>query len=561
MSRIPSNTDQFLQGVALGTQNLGLASQNQRAKMDYSLAQQQMGLERQRMAQQGQQFQQGLAAETANAEMMQQGRERMQQRELAQQGTQFDQTMQFNREQNQIERMISMRMKQIDMDLMRNEQETAAMADNDPRLQAARAKRLQLKRQGYELQELMASTQAGLGMAQGVRNDRLQEAEATVSQYQEAVNQRAAMARDAVRSGFDYAVTKDALEGGFLNEAQRYNEAIDLEIAKAQSTGDFSTLMQYMTGQKTFTTGTAHYGMMVMLDNVKAYFTGQGSPELAAKRASDFIKNGGAMASQVLDNAIRLNESAFGLEGPEKDAAARAVSEIVSYATIMTGLEPRFRGTGNTAELRQKIAQNVGKLRQYGMGDEQISALFEGLEDLGAQRPQLLAQYQERDPDVNQAKLLETSLDGVSRIQDMIEGVLSDDKLMKPVGGRLADISKFNMVNAIKKAQLAYGTTQDSAQMMGLMEELQGLGMGRQEIEAVASRLIEADPNLKFLRPEEYANFLEALGRRGTNIGLEAETTAEDIGQLQGQVVAEGRLRGLSEAEQRLADLAGLIGG
>jgi hypothetical protein len=227
----------------------------------------------------------------------------------------------------------------------------------------------------------------------------------------------------------------------------------------------------------------------------------------------------------------------------------------------MTGLEPRFRGTGNTAELRQKIAQNVGKLRQYGMGDEQISALFEGLEDLGAQRPQLLAQYQERDPDVNQAKLLETSLDGVSRIQDMIEGVLSDDKLMKPVGGRLADISKFNMVNAIKKAQLAYGTTQDSAQMMGLMEELQGLGMGRQEIEAVASRLIEADPNLKFLRPEEYANFLEALGRRGTNIGLEAETTAEDIGQLQGQVVAEGRLRGLSEAEQRLADLAGLIGG
>lgn len=561
MSSIPSNTEQFLQGIALGAQNLGLASQNQRAKMDYNLAQQQMGLERQRMAQQGQQFQQGLAAETANAEMLQQGRERMQQRELGQQQLQFDENMRYNQEQNQIERMIALRMKQIDMDLLRNEQETAAMADNDPRLQAARAKRLQLKRQGYELQELMASTQTGLGMAQGVRNDRLQEAEATVTQYQEAVNQRAAMARDAVRSGFDYAVTQDALEGGFLNEAQRYNEAIDLEIAKAQSTGDFSTLMQYMTGQKTFTTGTTHYGMLVLLDNVRAYFTGQGSPELAAKRASDFMKNGGAMASQVLDNAIRLNESAFGLEGPEREAAARAVSEIVSYATIMTGLDPRVRGTGNTADLKQKIAQNVGKLRQYGMGDEQISALFEGLEDLSNQRPQLLQQYMERDPDANQAKLLTTSLDGVARIQDMIEGVLLDDKLMQPVGGRLADISKFNMVNAIKKAQLAYGTTQDSAQMAGFMSELQGLGLSRGEIEQVAARLIESDPSLRFLRPEEYANFLQSLGRQGTDIGLQAETLAEDIGQLQGQVVAENRLRGLTEAEQRLADLAGLIGG
>jgi hypothetical protein len=42
---------------------------------------------------------------------------------------------------------------------------------------------------------------------------------------------------------------------------------------------------------------------------------------------------------------------------------------------------------------------------------------------------------------------------------------------------------------------------------------------------------------------------------------LGIEDIGEDIGQIQGQAVSRGRLQGLNEADQRLADLIGRVGG
>lgn len=63
-------------------------------------------------------------------------------------------------------------------------------------------------------------------------------------------------------------------------------------------------------------------------DETQRYFTGVGDPELAKKRATDFMKNGGAMAAQAVHNAITLNESAFGLEGPEREMPALRLRKL-----------------------------------------------------------------------------------------------------------------------------------------------------------------------------------------------------------------------------------------
>lgn len=545
MSALPSNTEQFLGGVAAGTQNLAVASQNQRAKMDYQLAQQQMGLEREKMAQQGQQFQQGLQAEAANYQKLNESRERLAGQEMAQQQSQFGQTMDFNREQANLERMVGVRMKQLDMDLARNEQEIAAMADNDPRLVEARRRRLQMKSDSYRLQELISGGQTAMALAQGLRGDRLKEVESRLTAYSDAVGQRAQTAREAFANGFQYALTKDSMQGGFLNEAQRVLEAYDVEAA--------------MTGGIPTAVSTVGYALRSLLDETQRYFTGVGDPDLARKRATDFMKNGGGMASQAVHNAITLNEGAFGLEGPEREAAAAAATEVVSAATIMTGLDPRIRGTGDTQVLRQKIAAGIGKMRSFGMGDEQISALFDGLEGLSNNRAEILQTYAATG-DQAQFNLVDSSLEGVGRIQDMIEGVLSDENLMKTAGGKLADYSKFDLAGVVRKSQLAYGAA-DSPEMVSLARDLQAMGLSAQEIQSLSARLIESDPRLQYLRPEEFAGMLQGLARQQSETAFGLETAAEDIGQLQSQVVAEGRLRGLEDADRRLAELAGLFGG
>jgi hypothetical protein len=381
--------------------------------------------------------------------------------------------------------------------------------------------------------------------AQGLKGERLNEITTRLTAYSDGVGQRAETARTAFANGFEYALTKDALQGGFLNEAQRVLEAYDVEAA--------------MTGAQPVATSTLGYGIRTLLDETQRYFTGVGDPELAKKRATDFMKNGGAMAAQAVHNAITLNESAFGLEGPEREAAAAAATEVVSAATIMTGLDPRIRGTGDTQALKQKIAAGIGKMRGFGMGDEQIAALFDGLEGLSNNRAEILQTYSATG-DQAQFNLVDSSLEGVGRIQDMIEGVLTDENLMKGAGGKLADLSKFDVNGVVRKAQLAYGMG-ESPEMAALAQDLQAMGLSQQEIQALSARLIESDPSLQYLRPEEFAQMLEGLKRQQSEATLGLETVQENIDQLEPQVMAEGRLRGLEDADRRLAELAGLFGG
>lgn len=545
MSAIPSNTDQFLGGLAAGTQALGLASQNQRAKMDFALAQQQMGLERQKMAQQGQQFEQGLQAEAANYEKLNQSRERMAQSEMAQQQGQFEATMGFNREQAKLERLVSLKMKQLDMDLVRNEQEIAAMADNDPRLQELRQKRRTTQTSLANLEELIVGNELAMGLAQRVRSDRLAEVTARMNQFQEAIKERRSLADQAMMAGYQYATTKDSLDGGIFNEVSRLMESEEMAQARGLQQG---------------AEGPFGSTVRIALDEVQKFFTGQGDEELAKRKASQFLQNGGAMATSIVHSALNLNGDAFGLQGPEKAAAVAAATEAVTYAGVLAGMDPRVRGV-DQGQTRQRIASNIAKMRQAGMGDEQIMALFDGLETVSQNRQNAIMEYQASGGGDAEAKMLDQALTGVGTVQDMIEGVVNDKELMRRVGGgAMADFSKRDMGAVVRKAQLAYGMG-ESAELQNLVQEMDALGMSDAEIQQISTRLIEADPRLQFLRPEQYGEMLRGLARQKVEAGLGAVDTEEALRQTQGQVVAEGRLQGLNEADRRLAELAGFIGG
>ena len=552
MSRIPSNTEQFLSGIAAGTQASGQAAQNfqiaeqaRQGRQQLALQQQQLGLEQQKMQQQGQQFERGLEAESENYRRLNESRERMAQAEMGQQQSQFGQKMAFDREQANLERLIGVKMKQLDMDMMRNEQEIAAMADDDPRLAEARAKRRKLQADLRNMEQMMGSSQVAMQLAQGVRGDRLDEVDARLDAFKSGLDTRKQMAMQAMQNGLDYAVLNDAREGGFIKEMAR------------MSVADIPGMQQAEGGRGFGTTA-----MQILGDNVTKFFFGTGDKAIAEAKATEFQKNGSAMAVQIVHNAFDLNGDAFGLDAGKKAEAAQVAADMVAKAAILAGADPQVRAGKDAGRqaLKQEIAAGFGKLRAAGMGDEQIAAMLEGLESVSENRAELLRTYVEKDPNSNQADLLNRSLSNVGRIQDLLESVAVDDALMQPNRGKLVDHSKYDWTGVTRKARLAYGMGQNE-QLEGLMGELRARGMTDQELNEVSKLLIESDPNLQFLRPEEYAQALRGMGARQMELGLEAETAGEDIGRIQGQVVARGRLQGLSEAERRLAEIAGLAGG
>lgn len=541
MSRIPSNTEQFLGGLAASQNFLQQAGANQQAKMNYQLAQQQMGLERDKMAQQGQQFQQGLQAEAENYRKLNESRERMAQAEMQQQGSQFSQKMAFDKEQGNLERLIGLKMKQLDMDMARNEQEIAAMADDDPRLVEAKNRRKKLRSDARNLEQMMGSSQVAMQLAQGVKADRLDEVDARLGAFKDALSTRKTKAEQALKNGLDYAVLNDARQGGFIKE-----------VARLVATG-----VPHMQGMD-----TTSAALNIMADNLVAWGLGTGDPRYAEAKATEFQKNGAAMAVQIVKNSIELNKDAFGLEPGKQAEAAQVAADMVAKAAILANVDPRVRAGGGAAQadLRAKIAKGFGDLRKAGMGDEQISALLEGLESIGENRGELLRVYTEKDPNVNQENILDRSLKGVGKIQDVLDGVANDQKVMESVGGRLVDHSKYDWVGVTRKARMAYGMGQ-SSELQQLMRDMQSMGMTQGELKQMSQLLIESDPNLRFLRPEEFAQMLRGMSLTQGDIGAELESVGEDIGRVQGQVVARGRLKGLSQAEQQLADIAGLVGG
>jgi len=343
-------------------------------------------------------------------------------------------------------------------------------------------------------------------------------------------------------------VLKDARGGGFIQEMTRV------------ATDQFGVGVAAGGPEAAGAMGVA--AVRIIGDNLMKWATGVGSPELAKTKATEFMRNGGVMAVQVANNAIELNGDAFGLQPGKREEAARVMSDIVSKGAILASLDPQARAAngGSQQQLKQEIAQGVAQLRQAGMGDEQIAAVFEGLESMSENRAGLLQQYAEMDPNSAQAGILEESLAGVGRIQDALESVVSDQQAMRQFGGKLVDHSKYDWAGVSRNARLAYGMGQ-SAELQQLMGDLDAMGMTDEELNQIGRLLTESDPNLQYLRPEDFTSMMRGMSARMGSLGLGVEDIGEDIGQIQGQVVARGRLQGLNEADQRLAELIGRVGG
>jgi hypothetical protein len=521
MSRIPSNTEQFLSGIAAGTQNIGQATQNFAATEQAAQGRMGLQLEGEKLRQQGQQFQQGLQAEAENYRKLNESRERMQTQELAQQGSQFQQRMQFDQEQARIERTLAVRLKQHEMEMMATDREIAATASNDPRIRELRAKRADLRKRARDVEMMMGSAGMAQQMAQGVRGERLNEAQTRLTAMQQGVQTRAENALNAVTQGFDYSVLKDSAEGGFIQGMAR--------AAAADAGGIFGSTPAAMA-------------VKTLWEEMKmwALGTGAGDEAFAEAKATEFLNNGGAMAAATLANALSLNKVAFGLKDGEREKAIALVNKIVADGAILANVDPRAAAGGAEGQKahRERIAKSIGELRKTGMGDEQISALFDGLDSVSGNRDMLLAQYTEREGVGTQPQMLDRTLEGVGRISDMVQGVMDDVELMNPVGGSVKDPSKYDWIGTLRKAQAAYGMGQSSDRIQELQRAMTDFGIPENEILGLVETLTASDPNLQYLRPEEYLEVIRGLQAQGYNLEDVALQLDETLGQTQAEVVA-----------------------
>lgn len=505
MSRIPSNTEQFLSGIAAGTQNIGQATQNFAATEQAAQGRMGLQLEGEKLRQQGQQFQQGLQAEAENYRKLNESRERMQTQELAQQGSQFQQRLQFDEEQARIERTLAVRLKQHEMEMMATDREIAATASNDPRIRELRAKRADLRKRARDVKEMMGSAGMAKQMAEGVRGERLKEAQTRLTAMQQGVQTRAENALNAVTRGFDYSVLKDSAEGGFIDSMRRVFAEQQSDAAQRQ----FANLRT--------PPGPMNAVYKNLWEEMKmwALGTGAGDEAFAEAKATEFLKNGGAMAAATLSNALSLNKGAFGLKDGEREKAIALVTKIVADGAILANVDPRAAAGGAEGQKarRERIAKSIGELRKTGMGDEQISALFDGLDSVSGNRDMLLAQYTEREGAAAQPKILDRTLEGVGKISDLVQGVMNDVELMKPVGGTVDDPSKYDWIGTFRRAQAAYGMGQSSDKIQELQRAMTDFGIPENEILGLVETLTASDPNLQYLRPEEYLEVLREIGR------------------------------------------------
>ena len=530
MSRIPSNTEQFLSGIAAGTQNIGQATQNFAATEQAAQGRMGLQLEGEKLRQQGQQFQQGLQAEAENYRKLNESRERMQTQELAQQGSQFQQRLQFDEEQARIERTLAVRLKQHEMEMMANDREIAATASNDPRIRELRAKRADLRKRARDVKEMLGSAGMAQQMSKDVRGERLKEAQTRLTAMQQGVQTRAENALNAVTRGFDYSVLKDSAEGGFIDSMRRVFAEQQSDAAQRQ----FANLRTPPGPMG------AVYRNLWEETKMWALGTGAGDEAFAEAKATEFLKNGGAMAAATLSNALSLNKGAFGLKDGEREKAMALVTKIVADGAILANVDPRAAAGGAEGQKarRERIAKSIGELRKTGMGDEQISALFDGLDRVSENRDMLLAQYTEREGVGAQPKILDRTLEGVGKISDLVQGVMDDVELMKPVGGTVDDPSKYDWIGTFRRAQAAYGMGQSSDKIQELQRAMTDFGIPENEILGLVETLTASDPNLQYLRPEEYLEVLRGLRAQGYNLEDVALQLDEALGQTQAEVVA-----------------------
>ena len=530
MSRIPSNTEQFLSGIAAGTQNIGQATQNFAATEQAAQGRMGLQLEGEKLRQQGQQFQQGLQAEAENYRKLNESRERMQTQELAQQGSQFQQRLQFDEEQARIERTLAVRLKQHEMEMMANDREIAATASNDPRIRELRAKRADLRKRARDVKEMLGSAGMAQQMSKDVRGERLKEAQTRLTAMQQGVQTRAENALNAVTRGFDYSVLKDSAEGGFIDSMRRVFAEQQSDAAQRQ----FANLRTPPGPMG------AVYRNLWEETKMWALGTGAGDEAFAEAKATEFLKNGGAMAAATLSNALSLNKGAFGLKDGEREKAMALVTKIVADGAILANVDPRAAAGGAEGQKarRERIAKSIGELRKTGMGDEQISALFDGLDSVAGNRDMLLAQYTAREGVGAQPKILDRTLEGVGKISDLVQGVMDDVELMKPVGGTVDGPSKYDWIGTFRRAQAAYGMGQSSDKIQELQRAMTDFGIPENEILGLVETLTASDPNLQYMRPEEYLEVIRGLQAQGYNLEDVALQLDEALGQTQAEVVA-----------------------
>jgi hypothetical protein len=459
--------------------------------------------------------------------------------------------MQFDAEQARVERMLAVKLKQHEMDMMALDREIAATASNDPRILELRAKRREARAKARDMEQMISAAGHAQQLAQGVRNDRITEVESRLNAMQQALQTRASVAAEAVLNGFNQAKLADSASNNFWAQMGR----------AAAERG------MYVEDGVQLSAGTpASMAMYQLYDELKQFFLGEGAAnrEFAEARATDFMKNGGAMAVETLTQAMSLNREAFGLKPGEMEKAQALVQKVLTDATILANLDPQVHRGGNEAVKmrRQRIAQNLGELRNTGMGDEQISALFEGLDNLSSNRPNILATYVgEGQAGSPEALMMNRTLEGVGKIADMVQGVGDDQELMGSVGGTLKDLSKYDWAGTFRKGTAAYGMGQESEQIQQLVGTLQGYGASEAEITGLVEALTMSHPGLQYLRPEDITTMMQGMQQQGYKLEDLAEAIDEQLRMTEGEVMAGRQAQmfrqGSANLDQQLGDILG----
>lgn len=566
MSAVPNA---FNQGLAVAQGNLQIAGQNQQFKQAQA---QQMTLAQQKMAQEQQMQQRELDTQTLNYGRMNASHERIAAAENAQRQSQYDQTMAYNREQAKIERLVSIRMKNIEMEQQANDLAIARAADNDPNLQAMRGKAIALKAEARNLEQTMMSADSASKLAQGVKSDRLAEVDATLQQYRDTVAHSADQAKTAFRTGLDNAIRANVKQGSYWDNVARVAadpNATDQTpglpmgaslIANALGYGDKVHTMGpiggafEMIGMGKEYNAAAH----IMADNIGQFFGSAAEPALVRAKASEFEKNGSFLAAQVVHSAMDTGGAMLGLDKGNQAKATQVMTQLVADAAVVAHVGKGNWSDAAIADSRRRIATGIKELRDAGMRDEHIEAIIDGLGEMNTNKSELLNHYAVDDLS-GKEDLLAGTLSGVGAIHDAIQAVNNDPELMKLAGGKLVDHSKYDLPGTIKKAHLAYGM-QNSPELQSVLSELNALGMSEKEIAKMAQLLVESDPRLQFLRPEEYARLLQQMGSRSAEAGAEYDLLQEQAKREQAGMVVEGKARNIGVAAQQMRGLEGLVG-
>lgn len=557
MSRVPSNAEQFMGGMQMGAQNLQGARENWAIKQQDLRARQGLDLERQKMAQQGQQFRMGLQAEAENYRKLNESRERMQQAEMAQQGAQFNQRMEFDKEQARIDRAISVKMAQIQNEREMNEKAIQALAKNDPRVAQLREKRRQLQAEADNLQNMGAAAMSGLqALTQqgGVYDDKFQDISGRLAAYSEALAKRREMADAAMLKGFDHAMTKGVMNEGYWAQVERVGTQQALRSGQQIQRGPNGEL----PGAYVYPEGV----LQLLGETLRRFFGSTGDPALAEAQASEFMKNPKAMSVSVIENAIDLNRDAFGLEPGEAKNAATVAGEIVAKAALLSEYGTTM-GPEVANAMRDEMAKGVGKLRKLGMDDTQISAIFESLENIGSNRTELMTKYVESG-DKAQFDLLDRTLSGMAEVGDQVQAVLIDSKRMQPVGGIVHDLSRFDMQGALKRGRMAveYAGDPEVDAFMQDIQTMRSMGLLDAQGEAqIREILTSMPPEVTTLNRREAQRRVQEIAARQQAAGREATALSETERDMLESVIAESQYFGGQDTAARLAELAQIAGG